>query len=106
MPTFVFTYRMPKDHVPGGPATMAAWTAWFASMGADLLDIGNPVVEAAQVGTCGKGTRLGGYSFVTAEDLASALTMAQVSPALDAGGGGEVGVVEALRPEPRSGAQD
>jgi hypothetical protein len=39
MPTFVFTYQMPTDYGPGRPETMAAWTAWFESMGESLADI-------------------------------------------------------------------
>jgi hypothetical protein len=93
MPTFVFTYRMPVDYVLGRPETMAAWTAWFESMGESLADIGKPIVESAELGNCRAGTRLGGYSFVTADDLETAVAIAKRSPALDAGGGIEVGMV-------------
>ena len=96
MPTFVFSYRMPKDYVPGGADTMAAWAAWFDSMGANLTDRGKPVFETTGLGNCGGDTALGGYSFVTAEDLESAVGLAKGSPALDAGGGVEVGAVMAL----------
>jgi hypothetical protein len=96
MPTFVFTYRMPTDYVPGGPDTMATWTAWFDSMGESLSDRGNPVFESTELGNCGDGTRLGGYSFVTADNLESAVALAKGSPALGAGGGVEVGVVTVL----------
>jgi hypothetical protein len=96
MPTFVFTYRMPKDYVPGGPDTMSAWAAWFDSMGESLSDIGNPVFESTEVGQCGEGTRLGGYSFITADSLESAVALAKGSPALGVGGGVEVGVVTVL----------
>jgi hypothetical protein len=105
MPAFVFTYRIPTDYVPGRPDTMAAWTAWFASMGDSLSDRGNPVFESAELGNCGKGTRLGGYSFVTADDLDSALALAKGSPALDAGGGLEVGVVTVLHADSPSSGQ-
>jgi hypothetical protein len=96
MPTFVFTYRMPRDYVPGGAETMAAWTAWFDSMGENLADRGNPVFESTDLGNCGYRTQLGGYSFVTAEDLESAVALAKGSPALAAGGGVEVGAVTVL----------
>lgn len=96
MPTFVFTYRMPTDYVPGGPETMAAWAAWFDSMGEGLSDRGNPVFESTELGHCGDGTRLGGYSFVNADDLESAVALAKGSPALDAGGGVEVGLITLL----------
>jgi hypothetical protein len=96
MPTFVFTYRMPRDYVPGRPDTMATWAAWFDSMGQSLSDRGNPVFESAELGNCGDGPRLGGYSFVTADDLDSAVALAKGSPALEAGGGVEVGAITVL----------
>jgi hypothetical protein len=96
MPAFVFTYRMPTDYVPGGSDAMAAWAAWFDSMGESLSDRGNPVFESAELGNCGDRTRLGGYSFVTADDLDSAVALAKGSPAVEAGGGVEVGVVTML----------
>ena len=34
MATFLFAYRMPENYTPGRPAAIAAWSAWFASMGA------------------------------------------------------------------------
>lgn len=96
MPTFLFSYRMPTDYVPGKPDMMAAWSAWFDSMGESLSDIGNPVFESTELGRCGAGTRLGGYSFITTDNLESAVALAKGSPALDAGGGVEVGVVTVL----------
>jgi hypothetical protein len=93
MPTFESAYRMLTGHVRGGPETLAAWTARFESMGESLADISKPVVESAELGDCGAGTRLGGYSFVTADDLGSAVAVAKGSPALDIGGGVKVGVV-------------
>lgn len=96
MTTFVFTYRMPIDYKAGGPDTMAAWASWFDSMGENLTDRGNPVFESAELGNCGAGTRLGGYSLVSADDLESAIALAKGSPALKAGGGVEVGVVTVL----------
>jgi hypothetical protein len=104
MPMFVFTYRMPTGYTAGDPDTMAAWAAWFDSMGGRLSDRGNPVFESAELGNCGAGTRLGGYSLVTAEDLESAAALAKRSPALTAGGGVEVGVITVLNPgSPSSG---
>jgi hypothetical protein len=105
MPAFVFTYRMPAGYVPGGPETMDAWAAWFDSMGESLSDRGNPVFESAELGNCGEGTRLGGYTFVNAENLESAVALAKGSPALEAGGGVEVGVVTVLNLDPPSGGR-
>ena len=105
MPTFVFSYRMPKDFVPGRPGAIAAWTEWFESMGNSLSDPGNPVFESTEVGNCGDDTRLGGYTFVTAEDLEAAVGLAKGSPALGEGGGVEVGVVTELNLSSSSGSQ-
>jgi hypothetical protein len=102
MPTFVFSYRMPADSVPGGADTRAAWADWFDGIGGSLSDRGNPVFESTEVGNCGQRTRLGGYTFVHAEDLESAVALAKGSPALQAGGGVEVGAVTVLDPDSAS----
>jgi hypothetical protein len=93
MATFVFAYRVPADFVPGRPETVAAWTAWFDGMGASLADVGKPVLKSAALGECGAGTRLGGYSLITAGDLDAALVTAKGCPAIQHGGGIEVGVL-------------
>ncbi len=92
---------MPTDYVPG-LNTQAAWTAWFDGMGESLPEPGNPVFESAKLGNCGDGTRLGGYSFVTADALEAAVTLAKGSPALEAAGGVEVGVVGSTSARPRA----
>jgi hypothetical protein len=94
MPTFVLTYRPPKDYQTATPEGMAAWTAWFQSMGADLLDIGRPVGESTVVGDCGSGSRpLGGYSLIRADDLAAASSVVKGCPFVGVGGGVEVGLL-------------
>jgi hypothetical protein len=103
MPTFVFTYRPPKDYQAGTPEGMATWDAWFHSMGADLLDIGQPVGESAVVGDCGSDVRpLGGYSLIRADDLAAASSVANDCPFVGAGGGVEVGLLVDLPGAPTS----
>jgi len=103
MAKFLFSYRMSKDYVPGRPDAVAAWSAWFQELGASLVDPGNPVFERAGLGDCGADTALGGYSMITADDLDSALALAKGCPALQAGGGVEVGVITELS-LPRAGA--
>jgi hypothetical protein len=98
MATFLFSYRVPRDYTPGRPETVAAWTAWFNSMGASLVDQGRPMLAYSALGNCGEGTRPGGYSLVTADDLEAALAMAKGCPALGMGAGIEVGTTrEATR---------
>ena len=96
MTTFLFAYRMPKDYTPVRPDAVAAWTAWFAGMGASVADQGQPVFESASLGNCGDDTRLGGYSLITAGDLDEALALAKGCPALQEGAGVEVGVLAEL----------
>jgi hypothetical protein len=96
MPKYVFTYRAPLDYVPGQPDAIAAWTEFRTSLGDKVVDFGNPVFEASSVGNCDERTRLGGYSFVTADDLESAVALAKGSPTLSAGGGVEVGEITGL----------
>jgi hypothetical protein len=96
MATFVFSYRMPAGFVPGRPEAVAAWTAWFEEMGASVADTGQPVLESVALGDCGRGTRLGGYSLITADDLDTALALAKGCPSLPQGGGIEVGALGAL----------
>jgi hypothetical protein len=96
MPKYLFAYRAPLDYVPGQPEAIAAWTDFHAALGDNVVDFGNPVFEASTVGNCDGRTRLGGYSFVTADDLESAVSLAKGSPTLHAGGGVEVGEITEL----------
>ena len=92
MPTFVLTYRAPDGYQVGNAENASKWNAWFQSMGDDLVDTGQPVVESASVGDCGARIRpLGGYSLIKAADLSSALAVAEGCPFVGTGGGAEVG---------------
>src|SRR5579862_9377520 len=93
MPKYVFSYRMANSYTPGGPEAMEAWTRWFETIDASVLDKGNPVFEASSLGNCGADTHLGGFTFITAADLESAVTIAKGAPALAHGGGVEVGEI-------------
>jgi len=93
MATFLFTYRAPAERRPPTPEGMAAWNAWFESLGGSVKDIGNPVFEATALGSVGANNPLSGYSLITADDLESAVQLAKGCPMLEAGGGIEVGVV-------------
>jgi hypothetical protein len=93
MPKYVFVYRAPKDFVPGQPESVEAWTQFGKSLEGNLVDFGNPVFESSNLGTCDGDTQLGGYSFVTADDLESAVALAKGSPTLRIGGGVEIGEI-------------
>ena len=77
----------------GSPESVAAWTDWFDSLGADLADTGHGIVQSAALGNIGADTRLGGYSIVTADDFDAAMELAKGCPALGMGAGVEVGQV-------------
>jgi hypothetical protein len=94
MTKFLYSYRMPVDYQPGRPQAVEAWHTFFDGLGANLVDLGNPVFESSGLGITGTGSvRLGGYSLLTADDLDAAVAMAKGCPALGGGGGVEVGVL-------------
>ena len=67
-------------------------------MGDPVVDGGQPVSETAEVGNCGAGTRPGGYSLITADDLEAAVALAKGCPALDEGAGLQVGLLVSVSP--------
>ncbi len=73
---------------------MDAWMAWFASMGADLVDGGAPFGPSATVGASGVtesgASALTGYSVISADGLSAATEKAQSCPVLTSGGTIEV----------------
>jgi hypothetical protein len=76
-------------------AAMAAWGNWFGSLGAAVLDPGNPFGPSSTVangGSVGDGapSALTGYSVLSADSLAAASQLAQDCPVLAAGGSVEV----------------
>ena len=77
-----------------------AWGAWFETMGAAVVDGGNPVGMSktvnpdSSVADDGGANHASGYSLVEASDMDDALTKARGCPILEAGG--SVEVAEAL----------
>ncbi len=73
-----------------------AWGAWMGSMGAAVIDGGNPVGKSSTVHSDGSVTDDGGpnpasgYGLFEASDLADALAKAKGCPILAAGGSIEV----------------
>jgi hypothetical protein len=92
MPKFLFSYRVPQGYQPGAE-TGKAWEAWFESLGSSRADTGHAVVGPRTLGKLDAGTRLGGYSIVTAEDMEGAAALAEGCPALQLGGGVEIGAI-------------
>jgi len=100
VPKFVFSYRVPGDYQPG-TETGKAWEAWFDSLGSSRVDTGHAVVTTRTLGSLDGGTRLGGYSLVTADDIDGAAALATGCPALQLGGGIEIGAIPELPGGPR-----
>lgn len=72
-------------------AAMAEWTNWFTSLGAAVVDGGNPVAKTQAVGAgVPASSGVSGYSVLRADSLEAAVKMAQGCPVLGAGGGIEV----------------
>ena len=77
-----------------------AWGKWFGSMGAAVIDGGNPVGESSTVNPDGSVSNNGGanpasgYSLIEAADLDDALAKAKGCPILV--GGGSIEVAEAI----------
>jgi len=101
VPKFVFSYRVPGDYQPG-TETGKAWEAWFESLGSSRIDTGHAVVATRTLGSLDSGTRLGGYSLITAEDIDGAAALARGCPALQLGGGVEIGAVPEFPGNPRA----
>ena len=76
------------------------WGAWFGSMGAAVIDGGNPVGESITINPDGSVTDNGGpnpvsgYSLIEASDLDDAIAKARGCPLLVAGG--KVELAEAI----------
>jgi hypothetical protein len=102
MARFLLAYRVPEDYEPSAE-TGKAWEGWFESLGSALTDRGYGVLDTRTLGNLNDGTRLGGYSIVTAGDLAEATVLARGCPGLRLGGGVEIGAVPDI--EPRAGTR-
>jgi len=91
---YVYTGGSVPETQEEGQRVMAAWTAWFESLGSAVVDQGAPFGPSGSVngGTDVKAT---GYSVVDAESLDEAVTMARGCPVLE-GSGGNVEVYETL----------
>jgi hypothetical protein len=96
MTTFLFAYRAPEGYTPGQPDAVAAWRAWFEEINEHVEELGNPIFARDSVGKPLGETVLGGYSFIAAESLDEAVSLARGCPLIALGGGVEVGVVTPL----------
>lgn len=93
MGKFVFAYQggSAPQSPEEGEKVMAAWMGWFGSLGAAVLDGGNPfgsskvITSDGAVADGGAGS-LTGYSIITADSLDAAAGLAGGCPLLTSGG--------------------
>ena len=93
MGKFVLTYQggsMPQTPEEG-EKVMAAWMSWFGTLGAAVLDGGNPfgsskVLTSDGVKKDSGAGALTGYSIISAESLDAATGLAGGCPVLTSGG--------------------
>ncbi len=98
MSKYLFVYHggSPPESEEAGKQAMEAWGKWFGSMGADVVDGGNPVGQSTTVGSDGSVASDGGanpatgYSVVEAKDLDDAIAKARGCPILSSGGSVEL----------------
>jgi len=91
MAKFVYIYkggRRPETEEEG-KQVMEAWTSWLGAMGDHVVDAGAPFGESTGVNG-GSTSGLGGYSVVTAGNLAEAAEHAKDCPIFASGGSVEV----------------
>lgn len=100
MPKFVFAYHGGKkpDNPADGEKVMAAWNAWYGSIGEDVVDGGGPcgpsqTVSSSGVADNGGANPLSGLTQISAPDMQSAIGIAKRCPILDDGGSVEVAEV-------------
>jgi hypothetical protein len=102
MAKYLFVYH--GGSTPKDPAeikkVMDAWGQWFGSMGAAVIDGGNPVGKSSTVRSDGSVANDGGpnpvsgYSLIEAATLADAHKKAKACPLLASGG--SIEIAEAL----------
>ncbi len=90
--------RMPETEAEQ-KAVMQAWTEWFAQLGSNLVDGGNPTTPNAKTiasdGTVTDGAgglMASGYSIIRADSLDAAVALAKGCPVLQ--GGAQLAVLE------------
>jgi hypothetical protein len=98
MPKYLLVYHggsLPEDETARA-AGMAAWGAWFGSLGDAVVDGGAPTGAAKTINPDGAtkdgggANPVSGYSIVSAGDLDAALALAKGCPLLSSGGSIEV----------------
>ena len=90
MPSYVFTYRQPKD-TPLNMEAFDAWFKWFEQIGEHITSQGSAVSTSLQLGNVDGSQRISGFTVISARDLDHAAEIGQGCPAISQGFGLEVG---------------
>jgi len=98
MARYLFVYHggSPPESEEEGRRAMEAWGQWFASMGDDVVDGGNPVGASTTVTSDGGvidnggANPVSGYSLIAAKNLEDAIAKAAGCPILSSGGSVEL----------------
>lgn len=94
MPNYLLSYHgeMKMEDMPTDPEaiqeTMAAWGAWYESIGEGLVDGGAPIAFSTAIdadGACDAPAQLSGYTVVSAADMEAATAIAQGCPVIPNG---------------------
>lgn len=96
MGKYVLAYSgggMPETEEEGAKV-MAAWEAWYGTLGEAIVDGGNPFGQTRSISANGSVTvseaPLTGYTIISAADIDAAVTQAKGCPILESGGSIEV----------------
>lgn len=95
MSTFILTFRGATDRNLS-EAEGAAWMAWFGELGSAVVDPGSRVGATGTLGDAESASAVTGYTIIQADDLETAVALANGCPGLSQGGGVEVGELIAM----------
>lgn len=96
MANFLLVYHGGDQPTPDETAkVMDAWMGWFGTLGAAVVDGGNPISQVRTIASDGTVTEGGvnvstGYSVLAADSIDAAVEMAKGCPHLASGGTVEV----------------
>jgi hypothetical protein len=101
MAKYLLAFRggsMPEGE-EAGAQVMAAWEAWFTSVGAAVADPGNPSSKSRTIATDRTigpegAPSLSGYTILSADSLDAAVSLAKTCPVL--AGGSSIEVIETV----------
>ena len=108
MAKFIFVYKGPATDMSNmseeqSKAVMDAWNQWMNRLGSSLLDVGQPMTNAASLvddGSQGAPAQLNGYSIVEADNMDGAKALADGHPFLSEGKGNFAIDIYELMPVP------